>query len=168
MSYSPEHLAGCSEHVSVVDECSRCDPLPPRGRIPDVQSCEPWLLVRPVSPLRENGKPFRKNHPLFTRPRFEPRSPRPRQSSSTRLARQLTTPPSRPYEGRRRLGRRIQILGHRVLGRALYSKTTGVDNGIATLTTPAGRFLPRQRDELGAFLPKMPRYGMNHQSLVKE
>nr|CAD7405276.1 unnamed protein product [Timema poppensis] len=30
---------------------------------------------------RESGKPFRKNHPQFTRPRFEPRSPRPQQSS---------------------------------------------------------------------------------------
>nr|CAD7579225.1 unnamed protein product [Timema californicum] len=27
------------------------------------------------------GKPFRENHPQFTRPRFEPRSPRPQQSS---------------------------------------------------------------------------------------
>nr|CAD7424844.1 unnamed protein product [Timema monikensis] len=30
----------------------------------------------------DSGKPFRKNHPQFTRPRFEPRSPRPQQSSS--------------------------------------------------------------------------------------
>nr|CAD7263457.1 unnamed protein product [Timema shepardi] len=30
---------------------------------------------------RKSGKPFRKNHPQITRPRFEPRSPRPQQSS---------------------------------------------------------------------------------------
>nr|CAD7573435.1 unnamed protein product [Timema californicum] len=30
---------------------------------------------------RESGKPFRENLPQFTRPRFEPRSPRPQQSS---------------------------------------------------------------------------------------
>nr|CAD7260126.1 unnamed protein product [Timema shepardi] len=41
----------------------------------------------PAFAWRESGKPFRKNHPQFTRPRFEPRSPRPRQSSSTRQAR---------------------------------------------------------------------------------
>nr|CAD7417599.1 unnamed protein product [Timema poppensis] len=35
----------------------------------------------------ESGKTFRKNHPQFTRPRFEPRSRRPQQSSSTRQAR---------------------------------------------------------------------------------
>nr|CAD7403229.1 unnamed protein product [Timema poppensis] len=35
----------------------------------------------------ESGKPFRKNHAQFTRPRFEPRSPHPQQSSSTRQAR---------------------------------------------------------------------------------
>nr|CAD7262654.1 unnamed protein product [Timema shepardi] len=40
----------------------------------------------PAFAWRESGKPFRKNHPQFTRPRFEPRSPRPQQSSSTRLA----------------------------------------------------------------------------------
>nr|CAD7443861.1 unnamed protein product [Timema bartmani] len=32
---------------------------------------------------RESGKPFRKNYPQFTRPRFELRSPRPQQSGST-------------------------------------------------------------------------------------
>nr|CAD7259890.1 unnamed protein product [Timema shepardi] len=37
------------------------------------------------------GKPSRKNHPQFTRPGFEPRSPRPQQSSSTRLARRGDT-----------------------------------------------------------------------------
>nr|CAD7454706.1 unnamed protein product [Timema tahoe] len=33
---------------------------------------------------RESGKPFRENHPQFTRVRFEPQSPRPRQSSTAR------------------------------------------------------------------------------------
>nr|CAD7394443.1 unnamed protein product [Timema cristinae] len=49
--------------------------------------------------LEEVNPPLRggrvKNHLQFTRPRFEPRSPRPRQLSSTRLARQPTTPPRR-------------------------------------------------------------------------
>nr|CAD7200480.1 unnamed protein product [Timema douglasi] len=35
----------------------------------------------PAFAWRESGKPFRKNHLQFTRPRFEPRSPRPQQSS---------------------------------------------------------------------------------------
>nr|CAD7197652.1 unnamed protein product [Timema douglasi] len=35
----------------------------------------------PAFAWRESGKPFRKNHPQLTRPRFEPRSPRPQQSS---------------------------------------------------------------------------------------
>nr|CAD7259921.1 unnamed protein product [Timema shepardi] len=35
----------------------------------------------PAFAWRESGKPFRKNHPQFIRPRFEPRSPRPQQSS---------------------------------------------------------------------------------------
>nr|CAD7261359.1 unnamed protein product [Timema shepardi] len=35
----------------------------------------------PAFAWRESGKPFRKNHSQFTRPRFEPRSPRPQQSS---------------------------------------------------------------------------------------
>nr|CAD7396606.1 unnamed protein product [Timema cristinae] len=43
----------------------------------------------PAFAWRESGKPFRKNHPQFTRPRFEPRSPRPQQSSSTRQAQQV-------------------------------------------------------------------------------
>ncbi|CAG2053979.1 unnamed protein product [Timema podura] len=34
----------------------------------------------PTFAWRESGKLFRKNHPQFTRPRFEPRSPRPRRS----------------------------------------------------------------------------------------
>nr|CAD7261662.1 unnamed protein product [Timema shepardi] len=37
--------------------------------------------VKPAYAWRESGKPFRKNHPKFTRPRFEPRSPCPQQSS---------------------------------------------------------------------------------------
>nr|CAD7587411.1 unnamed protein product [Timema genevievae] len=37
----------------------------------------------PTFVWRESGKPFRKNHPQFTRPRFEPRIPRPQQSGST-------------------------------------------------------------------------------------
>nr|CAD7567921.1 unnamed protein product [Timema californicum] len=44
----------------------------------------PLLFVQGSEPAfawRESGKPFRKNHPRFTRPRFEPRSPRPQQSS---------------------------------------------------------------------------------------
>ncbi|CAG2061108.1 unnamed protein product [Timema podura] len=49
----------------------------------------------PAFAWRESGKPLRKNRPQFTRPRFEPRSPRPRRSSSTRLAREPTTPPRR-------------------------------------------------------------------------
>nr|CAD7396304.1 unnamed protein product [Timema cristinae] len=40
----------------------------------------------PTFVWRESGKPFSKNHPQFTRPRFEPRSPRPQQSSSTRIS----------------------------------------------------------------------------------
>nr|CAD7430272.1 unnamed protein product [Timema monikensis] len=35
----------------------------------------------PAFAWRESGKPFRKNHSQLTRPRFEPRSPRPKQSS---------------------------------------------------------------------------------------
>nr|CAD7574989.1 unnamed protein product [Timema californicum] len=35
----------------------------------------------PAFAWRESGKQFRKNHPQFPRPRFEPRSPRPQQSS---------------------------------------------------------------------------------------
>nr|CAD7398890.1 unnamed protein product [Timema poppensis] len=35
----------------------------------------------PAFAWMEGGKPFRKNHPQFARPRFEPRSPRPQQSS---------------------------------------------------------------------------------------
>nr|CAD7429196.1 unnamed protein product [Timema monikensis] len=38
---------------------------------------------------RESGKPFRTNHPQFTRPRFEPRSPHPQQvelNTTSRLA----------------------------------------------------------------------------------
>nr|CAD7202491.1 unnamed protein product [Timema douglasi] len=41
----------------------------------------------PAFAWRESEKPFRKNHPQFTRPRFKPRSPCPQQSSSTRQAR---------------------------------------------------------------------------------
>ncbi|CAG2053056.1 unnamed protein product [Timema podura] len=52
----------------------------------------------PAFAWRLSGKPFRKNHPQFTRPRFEPRSPRPRWSGSTRLARKPTTPPRRTIE----------------------------------------------------------------------
>nr|CAD7435800.1 unnamed protein product [Timema monikensis] len=35
----------------------------------------------PAFAWRKSGKPFGKNHSQFTRPRFEPRSPRPQQSS---------------------------------------------------------------------------------------
>ncbi|CAG2055380.1 unnamed protein product, partial [Timema podura] len=46
-----------------------------------------WVLgSEPIFVWRESGKPFRKNHSQFTRLRFEPRSPRPRQSSSTRIS----------------------------------------------------------------------------------
>nr|CAD7573439.1 unnamed protein product [Timema californicum] len=38
---------------------------------------------------REGGEPFRKSPSQFTRPRFEPRSPRPQQSSSTRISQVL-------------------------------------------------------------------------------
>ncbi|CAG2056705.1 unnamed protein product, partial [Timema podura] len=37
----------------------------------------------PTFVLRESGKQFRKNHPQFTRPRFESRSPHPQKSGST-------------------------------------------------------------------------------------
>nr|CAD7438008.1 unnamed protein product [Timema bartmani] len=37
----------------------------------------------PTFVWRESGKPLRKSHLQFTRPRFEPRSPRPQQSGST-------------------------------------------------------------------------------------
>nr|CAD7576253.1 unnamed protein product [Timema californicum] len=40
----------------------------------------------PAFALRENGKPFWKNHPQFTRPRFEPRSPRPQVELNTTSA----------------------------------------------------------------------------------
>ncbi|CAG2054390.1 unnamed protein product [Timema podura] len=43
-------------------------------------ACYPTTPSRGSEPAfawRESGKPFRKNHPQFTRPRFEPRSPRP-------------------------------------------------------------------------------------------
>nr|CAD7266933.1 unnamed protein product [Timema shepardi] len=50
-------------------------------QVEDLSRSEPTLA------WRESGKPFRKNHLQFTRPRFEPRSPRPQQSSSTRQAR---------------------------------------------------------------------------------
>nr|CAD7262823.1 unnamed protein product [Timema shepardi] len=39
------------------------------------------MRSEPAFAWMESGKPFRKNHPQFTRPRFEPRSPRPQQSS---------------------------------------------------------------------------------------
>nr|CAD7571963.1 unnamed protein product [Timema californicum] len=41
----------------------------------------------PAFAWRKSGKPYRKNHPQFTRPRFESRSPRPQRLSSTRQAR---------------------------------------------------------------------------------
>nr|CAD7396556.1 unnamed protein product [Timema cristinae] len=46
----------------------------------------------PAFAWRESGKPFRKNHPQFTRLRFKPQSPHPQQSSSTRLARHIRDP----------------------------------------------------------------------------
>nr|CAD7200554.1 unnamed protein product [Timema douglasi] len=39
------------------------------------------IEVNPHLLWRESGKPFRKNRPQFTRPRFKPRSPRPQQPS---------------------------------------------------------------------------------------
>nr|CAD7454995.1 unnamed protein product [Timema tahoe] len=42
-----------------------------------------YLGGEPTFVWRESGKPFRKNHPQFTRPRFEPRSAHPQKSGST-------------------------------------------------------------------------------------
>nr|CAD7600827.1 unnamed protein product [Timema genevievae] len=44
----------------------------------------------PAFAWRESGKPFRKNHPQFTRPRFEPRSPRPRGREDNQVLRLLS------------------------------------------------------------------------------
>nr|CAD7417007.1 unnamed protein product [Timema poppensis] len=57
-----------------------------------------WILrsfseSEPAFAWKKSGKPFRKNHPQFTRPRFEPRSPRPQRSSfntTTALANYVT------------------------------------------------------------------------------
>nr|CAD7266179.1 unnamed protein product [Timema shepardi] len=47
-----------------------------------IQNWEGWIRgSEPALAWRESGKPFRKNHPHFTRPRFEPRSPSPQRSS---------------------------------------------------------------------------------------
>nr|CAD7260733.1 unnamed protein product [Timema shepardi] len=45
------------------------------------RALDPEQGSEPTFAWRESGKMLRKNHPQFTRPRFEPRSPRPRQSS---------------------------------------------------------------------------------------
>nr|CAD7428252.1 unnamed protein product [Timema monikensis] len=62
----------------------------------------------PTFAWRESGKPSRKNPSQFTRPRFEPRSPRPQQSSSTRIARWPTTPPRQVFN----VGTECLDLGH--------------------------------------------------------
>nr|CAD7443974.1 unnamed protein product [Timema bartmani] len=56
-----------------------CASAEERDKGPTQQGSEPAFA------WRESGKPFRKNHPQFTRPRFEPRSPRPRWSGSTQI-----------------------------------------------------------------------------------
>nr|CAD7462450.1 unnamed protein product [Timema tahoe] len=56
--------------------------------------CQSRLMETGTSGYVEGEwKTFKEEPPQFTRPKFEPRSPRPQRSSSTRLARKPTTPP---------------------------------------------------------------------------
>nr|CAD7606885.1 unnamed protein product [Timema genevievae] len=99
----------------------------------------------PAFAWRESGKPFRKNHPQFTRPRFEPRSPPSSVvwlNSTGALANYATE-----------AGRRGQESGQRLSCQIAW------DKGCKRVRGPA-RFIPRaQREEMRVMMLSIIRQG---------